>query len=65
MSFPNRAYFGALCHHELSFNPCFSGCPSRTQAEREKEKGINQVSILVLVDVLPELYQGKYYLKFL
>ena len=42
----SRGHFG-------SFNPCFSGCPSRTDNMSILRQKC-EVSILVLVDVLPE-----------
>ena len=36
------------------FNPCFSGCPSRTFERNGEMDYSSPVSILVLVDVLPE-----------
>ena len=38
------------------FNPCFSGCPSRTHCGAGCRLSRLTVSILVLVDVLPEPY---------
>ena len=40
--------------NQKGFNPCFSGCPSRTKSAQAKKPESSLVSILVLVDVLPE-----------
>ena len=54
MSFPNPVPRCLTALREKGFNPCFSGCPSRTPPIRRFETLCKSVSILVLVDVLPE-----------
>ena len=44
-----------------SFNPCFSGCWSSTQAFVSFQAHSKYVSILVLVDVGLRLFEWKYY----
>ena len=54
MSFPNLISLPLEALGDSGFNPCFSGCLSRTLPAPHPTPSSGQVSILVLVDVFPE-----------